>query len=639
MRISRFLLWSLLLCCISASGQSKLPDAAPQDPMALRTAACTHCHGEQGRAGPDGYYPRLAGKPALYLYNQLKNFKDERRHYQLMAGLLAPLSDAYLWDIAQYFSSLDVPYPAPTRIPDEAASLRRGKTLALEGDPSRGLPACTQCHGPQLMGHLPATPGLLGLPRDYLNAQLGGWQTGQRRAHSPDCMGDIAKRLRPEDVQAVTGWLAQQPVPRGAKPAAPRAPVSGKGVLATCGSERSITSEVRPPEVVQGDPQTPAQRGAYLARIGNCAHCHTAPGAAAYAGGRGISTPFGTVFSSNITPDVATGIGSWSRDDFWNALHRGQGKDGRLLNPAFPYTSYTLVTREDADALFAFLQTNPPVAQANRVHDLRWPYGTQVALRAWRWLYFKPAPEDTEGIAAADRGAYLVRGLGHCAECHGARNRWGGQQNIAQMSGGVLPGLGWVAPALQGVQPGRQWTSGSLRHWLRTGTVATGTSAFAGGPMAEVIHHSTQYLSDADALAMAQYLASPTAKGSTFARATARAPSVVAYPAHAAKLYEAKCAQCHGKQGEGVRAAMPALAGNPTVVSDQVNNLVLTVLYGGFAPSTAANPKPYGMPPFVLNLSDAELAALLTYVRNSWGNQAPAVTELDIHRLRNIASR
>jgi len=181
--------------------------------MAQRTLACTLCHGAQGRAGPDGYYPRIAGKPAGYLYNQLHNFRDGRRHYGLMTRLLDPLSDAYLLEIAQHFASLELPYaqpPAPRAAPQV---LERGRRLALEGDPAARLPSCASCHGAALTGVQPNTPGLLGLPRDYLNAQLGAWRTGQRRAHAPDCMAQVAQALSPEDLGAVASWLAAQPLP------------------------------------------------------------------------------------------------------------------------------------------------------------------------------------------------------------------------------------------------------------------------------------------------------------------------------------------------------------------------------------------------------------------------------------------
>ncbi len=200
--------------------------------MAQRTLACTACHGKEGRAGPDGYYPRIAGKPAGYLYNQLVNFRDGRRRYGLMTRLLDPLSDAYLMEMAQYFSALDAPYPPPSRAQVTPDVMLRGETLVKQGDAAKKIPACVQCHGDAMTGAQPATPGLLGLPRDYLNSQLGAWQAGQRHAHAPDCMGQVARQLSPQDLTAVAAWLSSQPVPANAHPVAalPRPP------SITCGS-------------------------------------------------------------------------------------------------------------------------------------------------------------------------------------------------------------------------------------------------------------------------------------------------------------------------------------------------------------------------------------------------------------------
>ena len=208
-----------LLAAAALLGWALHAPAAPpfEDTMAQRTLACTACHGKEGRAGPDGYYPRIAGKPAGYLYNQLLNFRDGRRQYRLMTHLLDPLSDAYLLEIAQHFGKLDRPYPAPQPTNLRADALQRGQMLAQSGDATRQLPACAQCHGPALTGVQPNTPGLLGLWRAYLSAQLGAWRSGQRRAHAPDCMADVAKRLSPEDLTAVVGWLASQPVPANPK--------------------------------------------------------------------------------------------------------------------------------------------------------------------------------------------------------------------------------------------------------------------------------------------------------------------------------------------------------------------------------------------------------------------------------------
>lgn len=195
--------------------------AAPafEDSIAQRVLACSVCHGAQGRASNAGYLPRIAGKPAGYLYHQLVNFREGRRHYGPMTALIDPLDDAYLREIAGYFSALDLPYPPPTPATAAPGVLDRGRRLATEGDATRQVPACGACHGTALTGAAPAIPGLLGLPHDYLNAQLGAWREGKRRAQSPDCMAEVARRLSPEDLHAVTQWLAAQPVPDHAKPA------------------------------------------------------------------------------------------------------------------------------------------------------------------------------------------------------------------------------------------------------------------------------------------------------------------------------------------------------------------------------------------------------------------------------------
>ncbi|MBV8620740.1 MAG: c-type cytochrome [Curvibacter sp.] len=210
-----------------------LKDGVPApDTLAARVQACTVCHGREGRATPDGYFPRLAGKPAGYLYHQLLNIRDGRRRYPPMARLLQNLSDDYLREIAGYFSTLDLPYAAPRPAQASAAELETGRRLVQQGDGSRDLPACVQCHGQAMTGVAPAIPGLLGLPRDYLNGQLGAWQTGQRHAQAPDCMAEVARRLRPEEVSAVSAWLSSQPLPADTHPAAglPRA------LPARCGS-------------------------------------------------------------------------------------------------------------------------------------------------------------------------------------------------------------------------------------------------------------------------------------------------------------------------------------------------------------------------------------------------------------------
>ncbi|AOB29632.1 cytochrome C [Bordetella sp. H567] len=203
-----------------AAAQASGAAALEPGTMRARVAACTACHGEQGRAGPDGYYPRLAGKPRDYLYHQLLNFRDGRRQYPPMAHLLHNLPDTYLREIAAYFSEQHVDYPPPARADVSPAMLERGRLLTTAGDPGRGVPACAACHTASLGGLAPAIPGLLGLPRDYLLAQVGSWRSGTRRAADPDCMAHVARQLAPDDIAAVAAWLSSQPVPPAYQPAA-----------------------------------------------------------------------------------------------------------------------------------------------------------------------------------------------------------------------------------------------------------------------------------------------------------------------------------------------------------------------------------------------------------------------------------
>ena len=626
--------WFTVFALAVCAGLSPASAAPPADTMAARVVACTACHGREGRAAPDGYHPRIAGKPSLYLYHQLVNFREGRRRYGPMVYLVDHLSDAYLHEIADHFAALDLPYPPPAaqQPPPGADTLRRGRQLALQGDPARKLPACASCHGAALTGVQPATPGLLGLPRDYLNAQLGAWHAGQRRAHAPDCMAEVARRMDLADVNAVVAWLATQPVPVNSKPAAtlPAPPEL------RCGKAPPATATAAAPSTPA--PASPpandlVARGAYLARAGNCMACHTTQGGAPGAGGRGINTPFGTVYAGNITPDVKTGIGGWTNHDFWQALHHGKSKDGRRLYPAFPYTSYTQVTRADADALHAYLMSRPPVAQANTPHALRWPYSTQAALAVWRALYFNPGAFNADARQSAEwnRGAYLVRGLGHCAACHTARNALGATDDKLDLAGGMIPSQNWYAPSL--ASPAEAgvagWPLADITQLLKTGT---SPRASVLGPMADVVQHSTQHLSDADLLAMATYL-----KALPPAAVAARAPAPVeaGVASRGAKLYEQQCAQCHGERGEGVSGAYPPLAGNRAVTMGPTANLVQIVLNGGFAPATAGNPRPFGMPPYVLVLSDADTAAVLSHIRNAWDNRAAPVSELDVGRQRS----
>lgn len=210
-----------------AQQPAQLPDS-----IAQRAVACAACHGKEGRATSEGYFPRIAGKPAGYLTNQLLNFREGRRQYPQMTYMVGHMSDDYLQELANYFSALHPPYPAPQASTLPARVLERGRVLALRGDPSKNIPACIACHGQNLTGVLPAIPGLLGLPRDYLNSQFGAWKTGARRATAPDCMGQISAKLTPEDIGAVSAWLASQPIPADMAPA----PALSARLPLACGS-------------------------------------------------------------------------------------------------------------------------------------------------------------------------------------------------------------------------------------------------------------------------------------------------------------------------------------------------------------------------------------------------------------------
>jgi len=383
---------------------------------------------------------------------------------------------------------------------------------------------------------------------------------------------------------------------------------------------------------------TPEQvaRGAYLARVGDCAACHTDRGGAPYAGGKGVATPFGTVYASNLTPDARTGIGRWSPAQFWRALHNGRSADGRLLYPAFPYPSFTEVTRADSDAIYAYLRTLVPVAQPNRAHALRFPYDTQAALAVWRAMFFAPAtfePQDDRS-AQWNRGAYLVRGLGHCSACHSPRNFLGATSDSLELSGGLIPMQNWYAPSLAAADEASvaHWPPAEVAALLKTGLTPRGAVM---GPMAEVVHRSTQYLDDADTAAMTVFL-----RG--LAQVAPRVPEGASLPAQVRargeEIYKDKCASCHGPEGEGAASgggvAYVPLAGNRKVLMASPTNLLHVLIDGGFPPTTAGNPRPFGMPPFGPTLNDADLAAVASYVRNAWGNAAPRVEPVDVAKMR-----
>jgi mono/diheme cytochrome c family protein len=365
-------------------------------------------------------------------------------------------------------------------------------------------------------------------------------------------------------------------------------------------------------------------KGEYLATVGDCAGCHTAQGGARYAGGRVMATPFGNIPVPNITPDRETGLGEWSFEDFWQALHSGKGRHGELLYPAFSYTAYTKVHHDDALAIFAYLQSLAPVHQVDMTPTLAFPYSVRNSLKAWRALYFREGEfkPDPARSPQWNRGAYLVQGLGHCNECHATRDSLGGTPQDVHLAGGQIPMQHWYAPDLSTQRHGglEGWSEQDIVDLLKTGQSAKG-AAF--GPMAAVVSNSTQHMTEDDLRAIANYLQSLPARAAPAAPTTPFDAKTLTERGE--KIYGQHCAACHGKSGKGVAGIYPPLDGNTSVTEPTGVNATRMVLLGGFAPVTAANPRPYSMPPFAQQLNDSEVAAVVTYIRRAWGNHASIV--------------
>jgi|KBSSwiStaDraftv2_1062776.scaffolds.fasta_scaffold02025_13 mono/diheme cytochrome c family protein len=385
--------------------------------------------------------------------------------------------------------------------------------------------------------------------------------------------------------------------------------------------------------------QSQVIRGEYLARVGDCYACHTLRGGAPYAGGLEMATPFGSLYTTNITPDPDTGIGKWTADDFWAALHDGKSKDGSFLYPAMPYTNYTKVTREDSDAMYAYFRTVKPARLANRPPALGFPYNQRQLMLGWRTLYFKPGvyQDNPKQSKEWNRGAYLVEGLGHCNACHSARNALGAVSADDQYAGGLIPVQNWYAPSLTSNRETGLggWDIKEIVELLRTG-VSTRGAVY--GPMSAVVQHSLQETSLSDLTAMATYLKSiaQTGEPPEVPQVRTTVAQTDAMLAAGAKLYEKHCADCHQPKGEGVPRVYPPLANNQSIAMALPINAIRIVLNGGFPPSTEGNPRPYGMPPFAYDLNDDEVAAVVTFIRQSWGNRAPAVAPVEIARGRGV---
>ena len=379
------------------------------------------------------------------------------------------------------------------------------------------------------------------------------------------------------------------------------------------------------------------KKGEYLARAGDCIACHTDPAGKLFAGGFAMPTPFGTLYSTNITPDPDTGIGKWTADQFYTVMHSGRFPDGGLLYPAMPFGNYTRVTRADSDAIFAYLRSVPAVHQPNRANDMRFPYNNRALIIGWRTLFFSEGEfvPDASKSAEWNRGAYLVQGLGHCSMCHSPINALGGTSESQAFAGGLIPMQAWYAPSLTSNKEAGlgDWSIEDISDLLRNGVSKRGAVY---GPMAEVVYDSLQYMTDADTRAMAIYLKS-LGQGTPPDQLPSGLP-----PAESSLLlrlgktvYDDKCASCHGSEGRGMPPAYPPLAGNQSIQMSSAVNPIRMVLNGGYPPGTTANPMPYGMPPFAQSLSDDEVAAVVTYIRASWGNYGSAVSARDANELRS----
>ncbi len=371
------------------------------------------------------------------------------------------------------------------------------------------------------------------------------------------------------------------------------------------------------------------QHGRYMAIAADCAACHTAKGGKPFAGGGVLDTPFGTLLAPNITPDVGTGIGGWTDEEFVDAVRDGIGHDGVHLYPAMPYPSYAKMTRSDVLAIRAYLDTLQPVQNRVVANQLPFPFNQRETMIGWNRLYFKSGvykPDPTRS-AEWNRGAYLVQGPEHCGLCHTPKNAMGGEESGRYMEGSVLEN--WYAPSLTGSRTGlADWSEKDIVLYLKTGRNRFG---MASGPMAEAVTHSLSHLAESDLSAIAVYLKSLR-------------PSDVTLPVPldpqdgnmrlGHKIYFDQCAACHGQNGHGIVGLFPRLAGTPLVQQAQANSLVQVVLAGSRAVATSGAPTGPAMPSFAWNLSDADVAAVVTYIRNAWGNAAPGVSPGGVTNLR-----
>ncbi|WP_197094632.1 c-type cytochrome [Microvirga massiliensis] len=376
------------------------------------------------------------------------------------------------------------------------------------------------------------------------------------------------------------------------------------------------------------------QRGKYLVSAGDCFGCHTDPNGKPFAGGRPLQTPFGTIYSANITPDREIGIGAWSDEDFYRALHEGVSADGSRLYPAFPYPYYTHVTREDVQAIRAYLQTIEPAANTPPRNKLPFPLSERALMRPWNWMFFdddnlRPDPQKS---AAWNRGAYLVEGLGHCGACHTPKNILGADKESDALQGASLQN--WFAPSLgSDLREGlHSWTEDDVVEYLQTGR---NRRSNASGPMAEVVEYSTSHLTSEDLRAIATYLKDLPHQNAAEANRQSNQPSIDVKVAHAGEaIFLDQCSACHRSNGEGIPTFFPPLRGNANVQQQDPTTVVRVILGGTRSVPTSARPTPLSMPAFGWKLTDDQIAAVATYVRNHWGNAAPAVSSDQVADLR-----
>jgi alcohol dehydrogenase (quinone), cytochrome c subunit len=385
-------------------------------------------------------------------------------------------------------------------------------------------------------------------------------------------------------------------------------------------------------------------RGAYLAKLGDCAACHSVAGRPPFAGGYRMSTPVGAIYSTNITPDTTYGIGRFSLADFDRALRFGVSQ-GHTLYPAMPYVSYSNTTPEDVEALYAFFRQGvAPAAVANVKTEIPFPLSMRWPLTIWRWLWApRPSPFEDQGTLLG-RGAYFVDGLGHCGECHTPRGiafqlkARSPTDGNAYLSGAVIEN--WYAPSLRSGGPGtlEEWSESDLAQFLIQGVNRHG-AVF--GSMNDVVVHSSQYLTADDARATARYLKSINSPsvGGMFAYdgSTDRALRAGDATRRGAMTYLDNCAACHRPDGRGYEGVFPPLAGNPVVEASNPTSVASIVLGGSSTPRTSQSPAQFAMPAFGWRLSDQEVADVVTFVRSSWGNRADAIDDAQVSHLRLLA--